>query len=102
MGIRSGLSLRMLYRVIMYIPNKIASLLSIAFGFIGKVAKILLIVVGSILALGAIIIFVSGRGGNLVGVILAILSVTCFLGQKIFAVLQQGVFTLKNWFSSKM
>lgn len=94
--------MRMLYRVIMFIPNKIVSLLSMAMGFIGKVAKRLIIVVGVILASGAIIIFVSGRGGNLIGIILIILSAVCFWGQKIFAVLQQGIFTLKNWYSSKM
>lgn len=94
--------MRMIYKIIMFIPNKIVSLLSIVLGFIGKVTRIILIVLGSILSLGAVIIFVSGRGGILVGIILIILSVACFFGQKLFAVLQQGVFTLKNWFLSKM
>lgn len=87
----------------MFIPNKIVSLLSIAFGFIGKIAKILLTVAGSIFALGSIVIFANEKGGgNIVGVILLILSAACFFGQRIFAVLQQGLFTLKNWYSSKM
>lgn len=93
--------MHMLYRVIMFIPNKVISLLSIVLGFVGKVAKILLIVVGAAFALGAIVIFISGWGGTLVGIILSILSIACFFGERIFAVLQQGVFTLKNWFSSK-
>lgn len=94
--------MRKLYRAVMFIPNKIVSLLSLAFGFIGKIAKILLIVAGSIFALGAVIIFLSGKGGGIAGIILLVLSAACFLGQRIFAVLQQGIFTLKNWYSSKM
>lgn len=85
----------------MFVPNKIVSLLSLAFGFIGKVTKRLFTVVGAILALGAVIIFVSGAGDNLLGIILLILSLICFCGQKVFAVFQQGMFTVKNWFSSK-
>lgn len=94
--------MQLLYKIVMFIPSKIASLLSIVFGFIGRIIRILLIVGGSIFALGAVIIFISGSGGNFIGIGLLILSLACFFGQRVSAIFQKGIFTMKNWFSSKM